>query len=182
MSASFSPENAPFGDVGTALLCVDSRLTQLRGEAKESDEEQRELVNQVLDSFDAKGANDVIDGTCTLLYLFMDLLRQIHAEQGHNAINSVVPQTVETLRAMPNSVQVEAIPTMSGMLTAAAIGLSPTLWRKQYGPWTSAEMNALEATVFLLADNINRIAEDDNAATRMISNLLESVAAEDDTP
>jgi hypothetical protein len=66
---------------------------------------------------------------------------------------------------------------MTGMLTAAAIGLSPTLWRRQFGPWTPAELNALEVTLFLLADHINRLTSDDDAATYMIARLLDATEA-----
>jgi hypothetical protein len=70
------------------------------------------------------------------------------------------------------SVRPEAIPTMAGLVIAAGTGLSPNLWRKQYGDWTEKEMTPLEATAFLLAEHINRITDDPDFATRMISEAL----------
>ncbi len=61
---------------------------------------------------------------------------------------------------------------MAGLVAAAGTGLSPSLWRKQYGYWTDDEMNPLEATAFLLAEHINRITDDRDFATRMISEAL----------
>ncbi|WP_179500320.1 hypothetical protein [Streptomyces sp. WZ.A104] len=46
---------------------------------------------------------------------------------------------------MPRSIRPEAVPTMAGLVIAAGTGLSPTLWRKQYGDWTEAEPTPLEA-------------------------------------
>jgi hypothetical protein len=76
------------------------------------------------------------------------------------------------MRMMPKSIRPEAIPTMAGLVVAAGMGLSPSLWRKQYGKWTKEEMNPLEATAFLLAEHINRLTEDREFATRLISKAL----------
>jgi hypothetical protein len=73
---------------------------------------------------------------------------------------------------MPRSIRPEAIPTMAGLLVAAGTDLSPSLWRKQYGYWTKDEMTPLEATAFLLAEHINRLTDDPDFATRMITEAL----------
>jgi hypothetical protein len=90
----------------------------------------------------------------------------------------VVPDLVATMRKMPKSIRPEAIPTMAGLLVAAGTDLSPSLWRKQYGYWTKDEMNPLEVTVFLLAEHINRLTDDRDFATRMISEALSSADEE----
>jgi hypothetical protein len=179
VSSSCDPDHAPVGDIGAALLIVDSRLKQIHGDQSSYDAERRELDEQFLRSFDGTSANDVLNGACTLIYLFMEWLRQAHEAHDRNVMEHVLPYVAGTLRMMPRSIRPEAIPTMVGMLAASAIGLSPTLWRQQYGPWTEAEMNALEATAFLLADYINDLSDDENAATQMVANLLNS-AIEDD--
>jgi hypothetical protein len=61
---------------------------------------------------------------------------------------------------------------MAGLLVAAGTGLSPNLWRAQYGGWTDAEMNPLEATAVLLAEHINRMSGDRDFATRLITEAL----------
>ena len=68
-----------------------------------------------------------------------------------------MPNVVAAMRVMPRSVRPEVIPTMAGLLVAAGTGLSPNLWRKQYGDWTCDEMASVEATVLLLAEQINRM-------------------------
>ncbi|GGP77000.1 hypothetical protein GCM10010278_64210 [Streptomyces melanogenes] len=76
------------------------------------------------------------------------------------------------MRMMPRSVGPEAIPTLAGLVVAAGTGLSPSLWRQQYGDWTEEEMTPLEVTAFLLAEHINRITNDTDFATRLITDAL----------
>lgn len=100
------------------------------------------------------------------------LLMDQFEDHGKDVIEYVVPELVATMRSMPRSVQSEIIPTMAGMVIAAGTGLSPSRWRKQYGDWTQDEMNPLEATAFLLAEHINRLTDDHDHATRLITNAL----------
>ncbi|MFD3483291.1 hypothetical protein [Streptomyces sp. NPDC058665] len=174
MSSPYGPQNAPAGDVGAALLMIDSRLRSIHSGKTETDPEQQELINQFAASLGPGGADDLLDGACTLIYMFMTWLRKAHEEHDKNVIEYVVPSLVTTLRRMPKSIRPEAVPTMAGLVIAAGTGLSPNLWRKQYGDWTKAEMTPLEATAFLLAEQINRITEDPDFATRMISEALTS--------
>ncbi|WP_130797592.1 hypothetical protein [Streptomyces otsuchiensis] len=174
MSSPFDPQNAPVGDVGAALLMIDSRLKSIHAGKGETDPEQRELIEQFTGSLGPAGANDVLDGACTLIYMFTTWLRQAHEHQDKDVIEYVVPTLVATMRMMPKSVRPEAIPTMAGLVIAAANGLSPDAWRKQYGFWTEAEMTPLEVTAFLLADHINRLTGDADFATRLICDALSS--------
>ena len=50
--------------------------------------------------------------------------------------------------------------------------------RQRYGDWTKEEMTPLEATAFLLAEHINRIADNPDFATRMILDALTNVGKE----
>lgn len=85
-----------------------------------------------------------------------------------------MPTLVATMRMMSKTFRPEVIPTMAGLLIAAGTGLSPNLWRAQYGPWTAAEMNPLEATAVLLAEHVNRVSgsNDPSFATRLIAEAL----------
>ncbi|MFF7969649.1 hypothetical protein ACFZC3_30410 [Streptomyces sp. NPDC007903] len=58
------------------------------------------------------------------------------------------------------------------MLISSDLGLSPSLWRAQYGRWTDAETNPLEGTAVLLAEHINRMSDDCDFATRMVTDAL----------
>ncbi|WP_411080694.1 hypothetical protein [Streptomyces sp. cmx-18-6] len=178
MSSPYDPEHAPAGDVGAALLLIDSRLKSIHSGRTETDPEEKELMDQFTASLGPKGANDVLDGACTLIFMFMTWLRKAHEEHEKDVIEYVVPTLVATLRMMPRSIPPEAIPTMAGLVIAAGTGLSPNLWRKQYGQWTKAEMNPLEATAFLLAEHINRIADDPDFATRLITEALSQAEEE----
>ncbi|MFD9406807.1 hypothetical protein ACFWBN_07230 [Streptomyces sp. NPDC059989] len=174
MSSSCDPEYAPAGDVGGALMVIDSRLKAIYDGKVDPDPEQRLLMDQYLASLGPGGAQDLLDGACTLIYMFMTWLRKAHEDHDKDVIEYVVPNLVATMRTMPRSVRPEAIPTMAAMVIAAGTGLSPSLWRRQYGEWTDEEMNPLEATAFLLAEHINRITGDRDYATRMITNALSS--------
>lgn len=177
VSSRFGPDHAPAGDVGTALMVIDSRLARLRSDAARAEAEQEELLSQFFGSFDAESANAVIDGTCTLIYLYMRWLREADEAQDGDVLEHVLPYVVGTMQMMKRSVRPETIPTMAAMMTAAVIGLSPTLWREQYGPWREAEPKSLEVTAFLLAEHINYLTKSDDTATRIISDMLEAVGA-----
>lgn len=184
VSSPFGPQRAPAGDVGAALMLIDSRLKSVydgmrRDENGEGDEdsaaseaERRDLAGHLGDSLGPGGFHELLDGACTLIYLFMTWLRKAHEEHGKDVIEYVVPTLVTSMRMMPRSIRPEAIPTMAGLVIAAGTGLSPSLWRQQYGDWTEAEMTPLEATAFLLAERINRITEDQDFATRLITDAL----------
>jgi hypothetical protein len=104
----------------------------------------------------------------------MKWLRMAYEDHDKDVIAYVVPNLVATMRMMPKSVRPEAIPTMAGLLVAAGTGLSPSQWRKQYGDWTEEELTPLEATTFLLAEHINRLTDDPDFATRMVTEALSS--------
>ncbi|MEV7278823.1 hypothetical protein [Streptomyces sp. NPDC093111] len=175
MSSPCDPKNAPAGDVGGALMVIDSRLKSVHEDRAAPDPEQQRLIRQFTASLGPSEVHDLLDGTCTVIFMFMKWLRQAHEEHDKDVIEYVVPGVVSAMRAMPRSVRPEAIPTMAGLVIAAGTGLSPSLWRKQYGEWTSDEMNPLEATAFLLAEHINRITDDGEFAIRLIADALSRV-------
>jgi hypothetical protein len=174
VSSPCDPQHAPVGDVGAALMMIDSRLKAMYDEKTQTDAERQALTDQFTASLGPSGVDDMLDGACTLIYMFMQWLRMAYEDHGKDVIECVVPNLVATMRMMPNSIRPEAIPTMAGLLVAAGIGLSPNLWRKQYGYWTKDEMNPLEVTAFLLAEHINRLTDDRDFATRMIAEALSS--------
>ncbi|MGG7576068.1 hypothetical protein [Streptomyces sirii] len=175
MSSPCDPQHAPAGDVGAALMMIDSRLKASYDDKPQTDAEQQALTDQFATSLGPSAVDDLLDGACTLIYMFMQWLRMAYEEHGKDVIEYVVPNIVATMRMMPRSVRPEVIPTMAGLLVAAGTGLSPSLWRKQYGYWTKDEMNPLEATAFLLAEHINRLTDDHDFATRLIAEALSSV-------
>ncbi|BCM69908.1 MULTISPECIES: hypothetical protein [Streptomyces] len=174
MSSPCDPRYAPAGDVSAALMMIDSRLKAVYDGKTGTDAEQQQLIDQYTASLGPGGADDLLDGACTLIYMYMTWLRMAYEDHDRDVIESVVPHLVASMRMMPKSVRPEAIPTMAGLVVAAGTGLSPSLWRRQYGDWTKDEMNPLEATAFLLAEHINRITDDRDFATRLISKALNS--------
>ncbi|MER7000344.1 hypothetical protein [Streptomyces sp. NPDC000410] len=176
MPSSCDPKHAPAGDVGTALMAIDSRLKAIYDGKAGTHAEQQQLSEQFAASLGPDEADDLLDGACTLIYMFMRWLRMAYEDHDRDVIEYVVPSFVASMRMMPKSIRPEVIPTMTGLVVAAGTGLSPSLWRKQYGDWTGGEMNALEATALLLAEHINRLTEDRDFATRMISDALSSAS------
>ncbi|MET9657393.1 hypothetical protein [Streptomyces sp. NPDC006510] len=172
MPSPCDPQHAPAGDVGAALMMIDSRLKSIYDGKTSTDPEQRELTEQFVASLGPTGANDLVDGACTLIFMFMKWLRMAYEDHDKDVIEYIVPSLVATMRMMPKSVRPEAIPTMAGLLVAAGTGLSPSLWRQQYGQWTQDEMTPLEATAFLLAEHINHLTDDRDFATRLITKAL----------
>lgn len=174
MSSPCDPQHAPAGDVGAALMMIDSRLKAIYDDKTQTDAEQQALTDQFAASLGPSGVDDMLDGACTLIYMFMQWLRMAYEDHGKDVIQCVVPNLVASMGMMPKSVRPEAVPTMAGLLVAAGTGLSPSLWRKQYGYWTKDEMNPLEVTAFLLAEHINRLTDDHDFASRMITEALSS--------
>ncbi|WP_031069684.1 hypothetical protein [Streptomyces sp. NRRL WC-3742] len=173
MASTCGPESAPIGDVGTALMVIDSRLKSVYEGRGGSDARQQALVNQVTASLGPNGLAELVDGTCTVIYLYMTWLKAACDDHDRDVVEHVVPALVGTMRMMPRTFSPEVIPTMTGLLVAAGTGLSPNLWRAQYGPWTRAEMNPLEALAVMTAEHVNRVAGDDHDfATRLISDAL----------
>ncbi|WP_031512043.1 hypothetical protein [Streptomyces sp. NRRL F-5123] len=177
MPSPCDPRNAPAGDVGAALMMIDSRLRTVYAGRTGPDAEQEALIEQFAASMDSDDADALLDGACTLVYMYMCWLKQAYADHGKDVIESVVPSFVATLGMMPRSVPREAIPTMTGLVVAAGTGLSPSLWRLQYGYWTEPEIKPLEVTAFLLAEHINRLTDDREFATRMIADALSGAEA-----
>jgi hypothetical protein len=174
VSSPCDPEYAPVGDVGAALMMIDSRLKAVYDSKTEADPGQQQMVEQFIASLGPTGVDALLDGACTLIYMFMKWLRTACEDHDKDVIEYVVPTLVATMRMMPKTFRPEVIPTMAGLLVAAGTGLSPNLWRAQYGRWTEAEMNPLEATAVLLAEHINRISDDHDFATRLITEALSS--------
>ncbi|MEU3193478.1 hypothetical protein ABZ686_23255 [Streptomyces sp. NPDC006992] len=174
MPSPCDPQHAPAGDVGAALMMIDSQLKAVYDENTRPDAERRRLDRQFAASLGPGGIDDVLDGACTLIYLFMRWLRLAYEDHDKDVIECVVPNLVASMRMMPKSVRPEVVPTMAGLLVAAGTGLSPSLWRQQFGEWRREELSSLEATAFLLAELINRITDDRDFATRMIAEALSS--------
>ncbi|MEU1129557.1 hypothetical protein ABZ383_06770 [Streptomyces sp. NPDC005900] len=174
MPSPCDPQHAPAGDVSAALMVIDSRLKQIYDGKTETDPGQQAMIDQYIASLGPRGADDLLDGACTLIYMFMQWLRAAYEDHDKDVIEYVVPNLVATMRMMPKSVRPEVIPTMAGLLVAAGTGLSPNLWRKQYGDWTEEELTSLEVTTFLLAEHINRLTDDPDFATRMVTEALSS--------
>ncbi|WP_432143392.1 hypothetical protein [Streptomyces sp. bgisy084] len=174
MSSPCDPKYAPAGDVGAALMMIDSRLKAVYDNKTDTDLEQQQMIDQFAASLGPTGVDALLDGACTFIYMCMKWLRTACEEHDKDVIEYSVPALVATMRMMPKTFRPEVIPTMAGLLVAAGTGLSPNLWRAQYGPWTEAEMNPLEATAVLLAEHINRIAGDHDFATRLITEALSS--------
>ena len=172
MSSPCDPRHAPAGDVSAALMLIDSRLKAFSDGRTEPDPEEEALFDQYGASLGPGGVDDVLDGACSLIFVYMRWLRVAHEAHDKDVIACVVPDVVSTMRMMPRSVRPEVIPTMAGLLVAAGTGLSPGLWRKQYGYWTREEMTPLEVTAFLLAEYINRLTDDPDFATRLITEAL----------
>ncbi|MFF0428577.1 hypothetical protein ACFYUJ_29805 [Streptomyces sp. NPDC004520] len=177
MSSPCDPQYAPAGDVSAALMLVDSRLKAIYDGRTEVDPERQLLDRQFTASLGPTGAQDLLDGVCTIIFMYMKWLRMACEDHGKNVIEYVVPNLVTSMGRMPKSIRPEAVPTMAGLVIAAGTGLSPSLWRQQYGDWTREEMNPLEATAFLLAEVINRITDDQDFATRLIDDALSSADA-----
>ncbi|MFJ9442431.1 hypothetical protein ACIRRH_11230 [Kitasatospora sp. NPDC101235] len=154
-------------------MVIDSRLKAVYDGRSGTDPEHQRMVDQLTASFGPEEAEALVEGACTLVYIYMNWLRSAFEQHEEDVVERAVPTLVATMRMMPRTFPPEVIPTMAGLLIAAGTGLSPNLWRAQYGAWTKEEMNPLEATAVLLAEYINRISGNGHDfATKLVTDVL----------
>nr|WP_203607534.1 hypothetical protein [Streptomyces sp. SID11385] len=159
-------------------MLVDSRLQAIYEGHTGADADAQALTRQLLESLGRGGARDVLDGMCTLIYVYVCWLREVAEDHGKEIVAFLIPSLVETMRMMPRAFPAPTIPTATALVLAAATDLSPSLWRTQYGGWTAQEMIPLEATAVLLAERINRMTDDHDFAARLVTQLLADVDAD----
>jgi len=80
------PEYAPVGDVGTALMVIDSRLRAVYDNKTETDAEQQQMVDQFAASLGPTGVDALLDGACTLIYMLMTWLRKACEEDRKSVV------------------------------------------------------------------------------------------------
>jgi hypothetical protein len=150
--------NEPLGDVYVAMLLVDL-LSQDHDDQHAACELDRLLAEHNVDRA------DVIQGVGTLISTFVAFLSDCCTNG--DALHLIVPAVITRLKKIP-WVFPQAIPTMAGALTAATMNLSPTGWRRLYGPWSDFELVAWTCTAWLLADMIDFACEEKDAARKLI--------------
>jgi hypothetical protein len=131
MPGEVSSSEAPVGDIATAIMHVDGLLRRAHAAAAGGDGQADALP--FLLSLDEQ--RDAFDGTCSLIYLFTTVFREAAEAEGEDVLADVVPELVRTLGYMKESVAPAVVPMMAAMVTAAALGMSPNLWRLRYGSW-----------------------------------------------
>lgn len=175
MAPDISAAHAPAGDVATAIMDIDSLLRRIH--AADGTGGTGLAAEQLIDT--PQQARDVLNGYCTVIYLFITMWRRTAEASGEALLAEVITGIVTRLREMTRNVAPSTIPTMAAMMTAAAVEASPTLWRAQFGDWRTEELPAVQATALLLAEGINRAHDDGTAALRMLLAVLDE--AEDNT-
>lgn len=139
MPETISGSDAPVGDIATAITHLDALLRRTHAAAAGRDWQAQ--VPPVQLSLDEQ--RDAFDGTCSLIYLFTTVFRQEAEARGEDVLADVVPGLVRALGYMKESVAPAAIPMMTAMVTASALGISPNLWRLRYGPWQPEDIKAV---------------------------------------
>ena len=117
-------------------------------------------------------ARDLLDGYCTIINMFITGWREALPDHEMDVLSGLIPVMVSRFRQMPTTVAPSTIPTMAAMMTAAAIGVNPNLWRAQFGNWQPEETLALRTTAVLLAETVNSAHGDVDAALRFIMDAL----------
>jgi hypothetical protein len=117
-------------------------------------------------------ARDLLDGYCTIINMFITGWREALPDHEMDVLSGLIPVMISRFRRMTTTVVPSTIPTMAAMMTAAAIDVSPNLWRAQFGDWQSEEIPALRTTAVLLAETVNNAHGDVDAALRFIMDAL----------
>lgn len=159
MTTPCDASHAPAGDVAAALIVLDA----LNRDFESSSE---------LDALIADGdvePQDVLAGLATLIYTFITVLNRNVGDT--DALHSVVPAVITRLRGI-EYLQPEAVAMMAGAMTAACLGLSPNLWREQYGKMRPIEYLPWTFTAWLLADLIDTVFEQPGYAINAVTALF----------
>ena len=168
--------DGPVGDVVAAIMEIDSRLRATR------DADPRFELDSSLVTGPPDAAARLTDGYLTVVYLFMTWFCRSYEAGGRDrsdALGRVVAMLVSRLKAMPVNVRPSVIPTMTALVTACALEVSPNRWREQYRDgWYRDEVAALQLSALLLAEWINKLQESPDAALRLIMDAYERTEAD----
>jgi hypothetical protein len=170
MSPDISGSRGDVGDVATAIMEIDSCLKRIQGTGTGKQGLPELAAEQIVPT--AAQAREVLVGYCTVIYLFITLWRKASESSGKDLMAEVISSTVDRLQMMTRTVAPSTIPTMAALMTAAGMQASPNLWRAQFGDWRAEELSSVQATALLLAEGINRSAEDSDAALRLVMDAL----------
>lgn len=168
----------PPGDVGRAYLLLRSLAYDEDGEPVEDSDEYAQVL------LESKGdREDLLQGLGTLIDVFMSLFRpggamEVTADEPEDedappqdALHVIVPAVVDKLTQTTWLPQ-DAVPTMAGALTAAALGGSCYRWRSAYGSWQPWELLPWTYTAVFLANLIDFGREQPGFALDMIEHVL----------
>jgi hypothetical protein len=168
--------DGPVGDVVAAIMEIDSRLRATH------DPDPRFELDSSLVTGAPEAAARLIDGYLTVVYLFMTWFCRSYEAGGRDredALGRVVTMLVSRLKAMPVNVRPSVIPTMTALVTACALEVSPNRWRERYGDgWYGDEVAALQLSALLLAEWINNLQESPDAALRLVMDAYERTEAD----
>jgi hypothetical protein len=169
----------PAGDIGRAFLLVRT-LSEDQDESRFSDEEYQQAA---LESGGAQ--DDLLRGLGTLIDVFMSMFRPGGAldlserkdgssdedAMPEDPLHTIVPAVVAKL-SNQTWVVGDAIPTMAGALTAAAMGGSSYRWRSIFGPWHAWEFVPFTYTAVFLASLVDLVSGRPGYALRLVEDLL----------
>ena len=168
--------DGPVGDVVAAITEIDSRLRATRAG------DPRFEPGSALVTDTPEAAAGLVDGYLTVVYLFMTWFCRSYEAGGRSredALGRVVTMLVSRLKAMTVNVRPSMIPTVTALVTACALEVSPNRWRERYGDgWYRDEVTAVQLSALLLAEWINNLQESPDAALRLIMDAYEATAAD----
>ena len=167
MAPNDSAVGTSIDNARAAIIQIDSLYKRAHGISGAADG----VLNAAL-STKTDQARDLLDGYCTVINLFITGWREALPDHEMDVLAGLIPVMVSRFRQMTTTIAPSTIPTMAAVMTAAAIGVNPNLWRAQFGDWQSEETLALQTTAVLLAETVNSAHGDVNAALRFIMDAL----------
>ena len=86
-------------------------------------------------------ARDLLDGYCTIINMFITGWREALPDHEMDVLSGLIPVMVSRFRQMTTTVAPSTIPTMAAVMTAAAIVVSPNLWRAQHSTLVAGQLS-----------------------------------------
>ncbi|AZP22794.1 hypothetical protein EJC51_46205 [Streptomyces aquilus] len=164
--------------VGAAVRAAWESSRTLTPQTTDAEPEQtRRLVQDVANTY---GSEEVARASVFLVGVLASYLtRDADQPGGIDPLSDLVPGVIEKLSAIEMADPAQA-PMVSGVLTAAVLGLDTLAWRDQFGPVQPAEALNHTFVIGLLSDLLDITAERPGAANEIMQEAFAPLAAEED--
>jgi hypothetical protein len=164
------PPSAGHGKVPTGAILAALTMLEVTGQGEEVAVAQAGEIARLLETW---GIEVLAQAFGLLIYGAMSAIRPAEGDNLHTMVPAVLTRLGKINSARP------FVPTMAGVLTAAATADDIWQWRATLGPVAVAEIQAWCWTAWLLADFLDRAHGEPGRFARQSARLVTTYNADD---